>query len=104
MLSARAEKIVVVPRLKLTEDVLAESKRNVPVFVPGVKLKPPAFEVADGLKTVKEEDPPTCKSSNLLDAALAVSVTFSRMPLATPVVFHVPDKLRSGVVFAPVTE
>jgi hypothetical protein len=37
-------------------------------------------------------------------ASLAVSVTFSLIPLATPVVFQVPDKLRSGVVFAPVTE
>jgi hypothetical protein len=38
-----------------------------------------------------------------LDALLAVSVTFSKIPLATPVVFQVPVRLRSGVVFAPVT-
>jgi hypothetical protein len=102
--SARAENIVVVARLKLTAEVLAESKRNVPVFVPGVKLNPPAFEVADGLKTVKEEVPPTWTSKIRLVEALAVSVMLSRMPVATPVVFHVPVSETSGVVFAPVTE
>lgn len=47
--------------------------------------------------------PPTCKSISKLDALLAVSVMLSRIPLAIPEVFQVPDKSSNGVVLVPVT-
>jgi hypothetical protein len=70
---------------------------NDPILVVPLNVRVPFFPI-DAC-----EVPLVCRSSKSEVDALAVSVMFKKMPRAIPVVFQVPVRFCSGVVFVPVT-